>query len=98
MKSNQVTMNFRVDGDLKKAFEHVAEALDQSASQLLRAYMRNIVADYAHKTAQKDLFRAPQAPQPPKEAPTPTEAEKTPHKPKKGQKLASVKPANWRMP
>lgn len=52
------TYTFRVDADLKRAFELAAKGQDQTGSQLLRAYMR----DYARKNAQADLIPVEVAP------------------------------------
>lgn len=48
------TFTFRVDPDLKRSFEMAATAQDQTASQLLRAFMR----DYCAKHAQAELSLA----------------------------------------
>jgi predicted transcriptional regulator len=46
------TFTFRVDSELKRAFELAAASQDRSGSQLLRDFMR----DYAKKHAQADLI------------------------------------------
>jgi len=51
MESN---FTFRVDADLKAAFERAAKSMDQSASQLLRAYMRKVVREQA-QAQQREL-------------------------------------------
>ena len=61
MDEQTVPLTFRIDKDLKTAFERVAKAKDQTVSQLLRAYIRFEVEHNAHKTAQKDLFRPSEA-------------------------------------
>jgi hypothetical protein len=81
------TMIFRVDPDLKKAFEQTAKDLDLTASQLLRKMIRNAVEQHMKANAQRTLALAP--------IPTPQPA---PTKPAKGQKMASMKPANRRKP
>lgn len=62
-------MNFRVDEDLKKAFETIAKENDYTASQMLRHYMREVVNEYMKKHAQGDLLKQPKAK-------TPTKAKK----------------------
>lgn len=52
MKKDTTTFTFRIDPDLKKAFEEIAESRDQTASQALRWFMRDVVE--ANK--QPDLF------------------------------------------
>lgn len=52
MKKETTTFTFRVDADLKKAFEEVTEKQDQTASQMLRWFMRSHVAQYS----QQDMF------------------------------------------
>ena len=49
-------MNFRVDSDLKKGFEMAAKSVDQTSSQLLRAFMRETVENYMRKNAQGELL------------------------------------------
>jgi predicted transcriptional regulator len=49
-------MNFRVDEDLKKAFDRVAKELDQSSSQMLRAFMRDTVKEYMRRNTQGELL------------------------------------------
>ena len=49
-------MNFRVDSDLKKSFEMAAKGMDQTSSQLLRAFMRETVENYMKSGAQQSLI------------------------------------------
>lgn len=49
-------VNFRVDEDLKKAFEMVAKNEDLTSSQMLRGFMRWKVEQYMKKDAQKSLL------------------------------------------
>lgn len=85
-------MIFRIDSDLKKAFELAAKSIDRTASQMLRDYIRHVVDGYAKSTAQQELPLAPT-----KQTPTTTQTTTaTTPKPKKGQKLAAAKPANWK--
>lgn len=51
--SDMVTWGLRLPSDLRAAFEHAASSNDQSASQLVRAFMR----DYVAKHAQLDLLK-----------------------------------------
>jgi len=74
-------MNFRVDQDLKTAFEKVAKARDLTASQMLRHYMRDSVAAFMREGAQGDLLK-----------PTHTKASPKEKKRPKG----SVIPSSWR--
>lgn len=57
MEESTVSVVFRIDRDLKTAFERVAKAKDQTVSQLLRAYIRYEVERNTQKTAQKDISR-----------------------------------------
>ena len=50
-------INFRVDEDLKNAFELVAKQRDITSSQLLRHYMRHEVQQYLKNNAQGDLLK-----------------------------------------
>ena len=91
MDSKQATMIFRVELDLKTDFETMAKDLDLNASQLLRQMMRGAVAQHKKQTAQQTLrLEEPKHNLP---ATPPATATK---KPKKGQKMAASKPANWR--
>jgi len=51
-------INFRVDTDLKNAFELAAKARDLTTSQLLRHLMRGEVEDYMAFKAQGSLLDA----------------------------------------
>jgi len=42
----QTTFTFRLEKSLKDEFEHIAKAYDQTASQMLRSYMRQQIAEY----------------------------------------------------
>lgn len=81
------TMIFRIEPDLKRAFDETAADLDLTSSQLLRKMVRNAVEQHMKANAQRTLALAP--------IPTPQTA---PKKPAKGQKMASMKPANWKKP
>lgn len=78
-------MNFRVEKELKDAFEIAAKANDLTSSQLLRNLMRQIVADYMAKNAQGSLLDEKK---PATNTPTKAKQKKRP----KG----SVIPAEWR--
>lgn len=73
------TMIFRIEPELKKAFEMSAKARDLTASQLLRKYIRHEVDQYLREHAQGALDLAPK----PNHQPAPK-------KPAKGQKMASL--------
>lgn len=46
MKKDTTTFTFRVDPDLKKAFEEIAQERDQTASQALRWFMADVVKQF----------------------------------------------------
>lgn len=52
-------VNFRVDNDLKKAFEMIAKEKDLTSSQMLRAFMREAVAEYMKENKQRSLLDTP---------------------------------------
>jgi len=83
------SMIFRIDADLKKAFEDAAKERDRNASQLLRDYVRAMVDEHLKRTAQRSLPLEKSTPLLPASQPANT-------KPRKGQKMAAAKPANWR--
>lgn len=85
MAEETAIITLRIDPMLKKAFERVAKELDLTPSQILRQHVRVLVEQHAAANAQGALELAP--------IPTP---QPTIKKPAKGQKMASVKPANWR--
>lgn len=72
MAEQEAKIIFRIDADLKSAFEAAAADKDQTASQMLRAYVRYEVQQYREK-GQGDLFKE-------KKNPTPKEAKKPPQK------------------
>ncbi len=47
MNTTTTTFTFRLDPNLKAAFERVAKDKDLSSSQVLRAYMRDYVRKHA---------------------------------------------------
>lgn len=81
MSEKTVSVVFRVDEDLKNAFERTAKKRDITVSQLLRGYMRHFVEKYAQEDAQGDLL----------EPATPSEAQKPNRTPSK--KKNAPKPA-----
>lgn len=52
----ETTINFRVNQELKTAFEMVAKERDLTSSQMLRAFMRETVEHYMKNNAQKSLL------------------------------------------
>lgn len=50
-------ISFRVDSDLKKAFEKIAKEQDRTSSQLYRAFMRDYVTQYMQHNKQGDLLK-----------------------------------------
>ena len=50
-------ITFRVDEDLKKAFEKVAKEQDITSSQLFRMFMRETVENYMKQNKQGDLLK-----------------------------------------
>ena len=87
MADKESLISFRVDQPMKTAFERVATELDLTPSQMLRQYIRRVVAQHAEANAQGALELEP----------IPTH-QPTIKKPAKGQKMASVKPVNWKKP
>lgn len=86
MADRSATITLRIEDEIKTAFERVAEDLDQTTSQLLRAYIRHAIQQHAAKHAQRELD-LPTAP--PKQTTT---------KAKKGQRMAAACAANVRKP
>lgn len=68
MDDAKTSMIFRIEPELKKAFERVAREKDLTASQLLRSFVRETISQHASRTAQKDLFK----PEPTQKASEPT--------------------------
>ena len=54
----EVTFTFRVDDELKSAFAEAARAEDRSTAQLLRGYMRDVVARRGDAAAHDAWFKA----------------------------------------
>jgi len=53
MEEKMAVINHRVPADLKRAFEDACKANDQTASQVVRAMMR----EYVRANAQGDLLK-----------------------------------------
>lgn len=62
MADTTTSMIFRIEPELKKAFERTATDLDLTASQLLRRLVRNAVENHAQKHTQRTLDLSPIAP------------------------------------
>lgn len=62
MPDTSTSMIFRIEPELKRAFERTAADLDLTASQLLRRLVRNAVENHAQKHAQRTLDLAPMSP------------------------------------
>jgi len=92
MTDNKTNMIFRVETDLKTAFEIVAKEQDQTASQLLRRFMRFHVNKHYEEIARHSHTIAPQSTKSTTEASPTTAPTKTQQKPKKGQKLNMIPP------
>lgn len=53
---SEKVVTFRIDENMKKAFEAIAKENDLTTSQMLRHYMRNTVEQNMKKNAQKSLL------------------------------------------
>lgn len=87
MEERTAIITLRIEPTLKAAFERMGKELDQTPSQLLRRYVKHATQQHASERAQQELELDPM--------PAPSQPAK---KPAKGQKMASVKPANWKRP
>ena len=89
MDENNATIIFRVNSDLKNAFEATCKRMDTTASQLLRAFVRDMVAQDLQKNGQRSLDLAPTKPTqaPDIEIIGTNTGQPSARKPKKGQKL-----------
>lgn len=85
MEDRSAVITVRIEPSLKTAFERMCAELDRTPSQMLRGFIRQAAQQHASATAQGALDLDP--------TPTP---QAPPKKPAKGQKMASMKPANWR--
>lgn len=56
-KMKESLISFRVDEDLKKAFEKIAKEQDITSSQLLRMFMRDTIENYMKQNRQGDLLK-----------------------------------------
>lgn len=87
MEERTAIITLRIEPTLKAAFERMGKELDQTPSQLLRRYVKLVTQQHAAENAQQELELDP--------TPAPRQPVK---KPAKGQKMASVKPSNWKKP
>jgi predicted transcriptional regulator len=53
---NETVMTFRVDKDLKNAFDLVGKKIDLTSSQMIRQFMRDTVNQYMKENAQGSLL------------------------------------------
>jgi hypothetical protein len=74
MEERSAIINLRIEPSLKAAFERVANKADSTTSQMIRGWIRHVVAQEARESAQGAL-----------ELPS-----LAPSKPKKGQRLAEA--------
>lgn len=61
MEKESISIVFRIEKDLKLAFDRIAKSKDLTVSQMLRGYIRDMIEYDAKKNAQNDLFRPPEA-------------------------------------
>lgn len=85
--SNDSTIIFRIESDLKAEFEKIAQASERTISQYLRAFIKDTIRKHRQATA-----IAPESIQRQKPVPDATPVEKIAPKPKKGQKLNRMPP------
>jgi hypothetical protein len=78
MGTDTTSVIFRIETELKTAFERIAKERDLTTSQMLRAYIREEIADEAKKNSQGDLFRPPAAPKPSGQPKPSTKTKKAP--------------------
>jgi hypothetical protein len=90
MEDRTAVVTLRIEPSIKAAFDHIAKKLDQTPSQMLRAYIRYEVERHARENAQGSLNLAPSQPKQTEEKPEPQPVTVTPKKPKKGQRLAAA--------
>lgn len=74
MEERSAVINFRIEPTVKAAFEKIAARNDRTASQMIRDYVRYVIAQDAQENAQRALELHSEAPS----------------KPKKGQRLAEA--------
>ena len=74
MTSPTTPIVFKIDPDLKAAFERIAAERDLTVSQMLRAYIREEVESEAKSNKQTDLFKPAPAPKAPKKGKKPANA------------------------
>lgn len=86
MSQDTSVLTLRIDSNLKKAFDQLCKDIDQTPSQMVRAFIRNAVQEHAKATAQPTLPTIEPAPQ----------QTNSPKAPKKGNKLAAASMARAR--
>jgi hypothetical protein len=64
MEKETISIVFRIEKNLKTAFDHIAQKRDLTVSQMLRAYIRSEVENDSRQNTQKDLFIATTPPKP----------------------------------
>lgn len=64
MAEETTTMVFRIEKDLKTAFERAAKDLDITPSQLIRHHIKRFVEGHMKENAQKDLLKPSEAVKP----------------------------------
>lgn len=84
MAEETVPLVIRIDKDLKKAFELVAEDQDLTVSQMIRHHIRYVVEKHAKENAQKPLFKPVEPPKPKTEPKVSPKAKKPPMESKQG--------------
>lgn len=78
MNQDQTSIVFRVEKDLKTAFERIAKEEDQTVSQILRKYMRWKVEKHMERNGIKPTETTPEPPKPTEHTPTLKKAKKPP--------------------
>lgn len=84
MSEENVSVVFRIEKNLKTAFENVAREKDETVSQMLRKYIRWEVEENAKKNAQRDLFKAQGGARKPERTPEPKKGKKPPMESREG--------------
>ena len=85
--SNNTTIVFRIEQELKDEFEQIAKASERTTSQYLRQVIKELVRKHQQATA-----IAPESIQKQKAVPNTSQPEKIAPKLKKGQKLNRMPP------
>lgn len=79
---NDSTIIFRIESELKEAFDQIAQASERTTSQYLRAFIKDTVRKH-----QQAYAIAPESINTAKAVPNTNEGAKIEPRPKKGQKL-----------